>query len=341
MRLSICIPTYNRGPYLPELLASIERQWDERVEVVVSDNGSSDETQAILARWMARLPAMKVVRQARNIGPDRNFLAVVEAACGDFCWLMGSDDRLEPGGIARVLDGCTRHPDIAGFLVNVLAYDVAMQHRILVSKPMPFTTDAILEGAEHSFGVLFNYLGYLSSNVVRRDLWRAVCATGEPMAQLNAYVHVFIIGRMLQRCPRWGIIATPCVGWRAGNDSFLSDGWLRRMEIDVIGYGLLAEGLFGPGSRMARTLRDQVAGGHVYRHFRGAKGHGQSPGSLRRGARLLTRTYWRSPAYWTRLLPWILLPNRIARAGVPHVQAAPAKTFPRTGALNYCPELLP
>jgi len=315
MRLSICIPTYNRGPYLPELLASIEREWDERIEVVVSDNGSTDETPAVLAEWTARLPDMKVVQQAENVGPDRNFLAVVEAASGDFCWLMGSDDRIEPGGIARVLDHCTRHADVAGFLVNVIAYDVAMQHPVPVSAPMTFTQDQLLEGAEHSFGVLLNYLGYLSSNVVRRDLWNAVVATGEPLGQLNAYVHVFIIGRMLQRCPRWGIIATPCVGWRSSNDSFLSDGWLRRMEIDVVGYGRLAEGLFGANSSMAHQVRDQVAGGHVYRHFRGAKGHGQSPASLRRGARLITAAYWRSPAFWTRLLPWILVPNPIARAG--------------------------
>jgi abequosyltransferase len=249
---------------------------------------------------------------------------VVDAAKGDFCWLMGCDDRIEPGGIARVLDHATRHADVAGFLVTVRQYDVAMRERVHVYQKMPFDQDEVLEG-EEAFERVFNFLGYLSSNIVSRQLWEEVCATGEPLTQLNAYVHVFIIGRMLQRCPRWGVIAEPCVSWRSGNDSFLSDGWLRRMEIDVVGYRLLAEGLFGANSRITRHLRDEVVSGHVLRHYRGAKAKTATPASLRAANRLLFKTYWRSPAFWRHLVPLMLLPAPAARAAR-HVVRAVRRT---------------
>ena len=49
MKLSICIPTYNRAKYLPTALDSILEQITERVEIAICDNGSIDATPEIVA----------------------------------------------------------------------------------------------------------------------------------------------------------------------------------------------------------------------------------------------------------------------------------------------------
>jgi glycosyltransferase involved in cell wall biosynthesis len=61
--LSVCIPTYNRAGYLHECLSSIEtRGLDNLVEVVVSDNASTDDTLDVLKEFANRLPLRWVVQ---------------------------------------------------------------------------------------------------------------------------------------------------------------------------------------------------------------------------------------------------------------------------------------
>ena len=54
-RLSICIPTLNRGDYIGETLQSIASQWEEGVEIVIVDGGSTDRTLEIAAAFTDRI----------------------------------------------------------------------------------------------------------------------------------------------------------------------------------------------------------------------------------------------------------------------------------------------
>lgn len=103
--LSICIPTYNRVGYLKDLLPGLAAQIDAvangKIELVVSDNASTDETADYLRsihrdylRWWTN---------ETNIGGDRNFLKCIQEAKGDYVWLVGDDDLVAPDAVARVL----------------------------------------------------------------------------------------------------------------------------------------------------------------------------------------------------------------------------------------------
>ena len=316
--LSICVPTYNRAGCLPALLDSIVEDiarlpapWTvDTIEVVVSDNASTDNTAEVISAYRTQLPHLVYVRHAENMGADRNFLAAVEAASGRWCWLMGSDDKVEAQALARVLAAGEAWPDHAGFSVNVAQYDPDLTVRMpLTVEPLDFTGDVDMAGAETIFETFGTSYGYLSAQVVRSDLWDAVCATGEPLEYLNAYVQVFVIGRMLQRVPRWGYVHQRCVGWRSGNDSFLDKGWVRRLEIDLLGYPAVAAGLFGKDSATAHSIRDQISARHAYGHYRWAKLRGESGASLHAAAQLLKTHLHDSPVYRRKLLPWIVLPG--------------------------------
>ena len=105
MFLSICIPTYNRLRYLRELLPEVLRQISGihigEVELIVSDNASTDET----ARYLRLVddPHLRWWTNEMNIGGDRNFLKCVAEAKGEFVWLFGDDDLMPEGTVARVL----------------------------------------------------------------------------------------------------------------------------------------------------------------------------------------------------------------------------------------------
>lgn len=103
--LTIAIPTYNRARFLKELLSVLFDQLilEPRVELIISDNASPDETPDIVGEFQARGLRLRLIRNEKNIGPDANFLQCFEQARGSYVWLFGDDDVILPGGIARVL----------------------------------------------------------------------------------------------------------------------------------------------------------------------------------------------------------------------------------------------
>ena len=72
-KLSICIPTYNRATYLVTLLKHLEELVEQLpfgVEVVISDNASSDNTLELLEEASERLPLL-ILHQSENLEADR------------------------------------------------------------------------------------------------------------------------------------------------------------------------------------------------------------------------------------------------------------------------------
>ena len=92
--VSVGIPTYNRSDQLKRAVRSVLAQEDARVEVVISDDGSSDATGDVLERLAAEDPRVRFVRQAQNVGHARNFGEVLAMARGEYFMWLSDDDEL-------------------------------------------------------------------------------------------------------------------------------------------------------------------------------------------------------------------------------------------------------
>jgi glycosyltransferase involved in cell wall biosynthesis len=106
--LTIAIPTYNRAGCLRELLSGLTHQLENepRVELMISDNASPDETRALVEEFIACGMQIRYIRNTQNIGADANFLQCFEQARGKYVWLFSDDDLIVPGGVARILEYC-------------------------------------------------------------------------------------------------------------------------------------------------------------------------------------------------------------------------------------------
>lgn len=109
--VTIGIPTYNRVAMLPRALDSALGQTFEDLDIVVSDDGSSDGTREYLAR--CRDPRLRVVLQERNTGIFANTNACLRAAHGRRFLLLMDDDFLEPTAVADLLEPVKEDPDLA------------------------------------------------------------------------------------------------------------------------------------------------------------------------------------------------------------------------------------
>lgn len=101
--VSICIPTRNRADILPATLDSIvlDEAFDGRVQVVVSDNASTDGTPEVMARYTARYPdRIKYNRNPADITADYNFTKVMELGDGALLKLHNDYSKFVPGGLA-------------------------------------------------------------------------------------------------------------------------------------------------------------------------------------------------------------------------------------------------
>lgn len=95
MKISICIPHYNRIEFLIESLRRIERQDYQDLEVIVSDDCSTDTSLEVLKELKLNYKyPLTYFRFDRNRGYDRNLRKSMELATGDYCFILGNDDTL-------------------------------------------------------------------------------------------------------------------------------------------------------------------------------------------------------------------------------------------------------
>jgi hypothetical protein len=107
-RVSIGLPVYNGDNYLAETLDSILAQTFTDFELVISDNASTDGTEAICHEYARRDRRIRFVRNPTNLGAAWNYNRVFELARGAYFKWNGHDDPLAPlflEGCVEVLDG--------------------------------------------------------------------------------------------------------------------------------------------------------------------------------------------------------------------------------------------
>lgn len=102
-QVTIGVPTYDRLAYLKEAVASALAQTCPNIEVLISDDGPSEATRAWAVAQAASDRRVRYQHTPRNLGLAGNWNEVVAAAQGEMVVIIGDDDRLLPGFVARLL----------------------------------------------------------------------------------------------------------------------------------------------------------------------------------------------------------------------------------------------
>ncbi|MCC7384156.1 MAG: glycosyltransferase family 2 protein [Deltaproteobacteria bacterium] len=317
-RLSICLPTYNRASFLRGALESICTQATDDLEIVVSDNASTDDTPGVVADFARRYPFVRGHRHEANLGFDRNFKSLVELAKGAYCWTLGDDDWLEPGALAKVYGGLDARPGVTGMTVQANGYS-AQGQLIAATK----TTGALeyVRGAGPIFqhrrlGFLF---GNMSIHVFRRDRAGDVLSRHRLFENGCSCHHLFSL--LVRHYQDWAFLDEPCVAWRYGNDSFAQDGLYRRARLALRGYTDIVGEVFGRDSEVFREFMD-VQQTHVARRYviraKNVNALNRHYGTYRCDSSERWRinseafvTLYKYPRYWRQVAPWTLVPGPI------------------------------
>ncbi len=248
VKLSICIPTYNRGSFIKETVESIVTQVGDgsnEVEIVISDNASTDNTEEIVRKLQRGFPQIVYSKSDKNQGADRNYLRAVGLAQGEYCWLMGSDDILAPAALDYMLEQIRSNHDI--YLCNrtECSFDLRPFRNgywlgtDVGEREFDFGQLRHLYeyfGSARSLGALFSYLSVI---VVKRSSWHSVVFDESYIG--TAYSHSYIMLSIVMNRGTLKYLPAHLVMCRMGNDSFATDGLVKRLQLDLNGYLKLSQ----------------------------------------------------------------------------------------------------
>jgi glycosyltransferase involved in cell wall biosynthesis len=103
MNVTVMTPTYNRATLLPRLYESLRQQTFTGFDWLIVDDGSTDETRALVRGWDAPFPIR--YEHQPNGGMKVAWNRGVELAQGEYVAVIGSDDWFLPNGLQKLVDG--------------------------------------------------------------------------------------------------------------------------------------------------------------------------------------------------------------------------------------------
>lgn len=120
--MSVGIPTYNRVAALERAVSSVLAQDYENIDVVISDNASTDTTERFCRELASRDLRVRYVRNQTNLGPTANFNRARAECNGDYLMWLGDDDHLDPGYLRRCVEALQEDPTLA-LATGLVQYD--------------------------------------------------------------------------------------------------------------------------------------------------------------------------------------------------------------------------
>ena len=186
MKLSICIPTFNRPNKIPNCLnsiylASINSKLD--FEVCISDNGSDYDIMGVIEEFKNKLK-IKVNINKSNIGYMPNLLKVISISEGEYVWAIGDDDLFMPNSLSKIEKLLNENKDVDFFYINSFHLD----YQYIEKFNFPFDTKNLPKDMEIKLGkkkisqklnfwdlidynISFDFLLGNFLNIFKRKMW--------------------------------------------------------------------------------------------------------------------------------------------------------------------------
>ena len=120
-QVSIGMPVYNGEKFIREALDSLLAQTFTDFELIISDNASTDGTEAICREYAARDPRIRYVRQSENRGAAANFRFVLDEAVGEYFMWAAADDIWGKGFIEKCTNLLDRNPQTGMAMTGYVA----------------------------------------------------------------------------------------------------------------------------------------------------------------------------------------------------------------------------
>jgi glycosyltransferase involved in cell wall biosynthesis len=160
-KLSILLPTYNRGHFLEECLKRLENRgfFNNDCEIIISDNCSNDNTQNIVKKYN-----VKYSRNISNLGYNANIEILIKKASGAFIIILGDDDEFlfDWNFIKNIIDSQDFDLYVFGFDKSIFNLENG-SNKSIEALPFGFIGDCIQKNTDNFKNRFMNYKGKSNS----------------------------------------------------------------------------------------------------------------------------------------------------------------------------------
>ncbi len=226
MLLTIGIPTFNRCNFLKNAIESIlvqcKPEGSNEIEILISDNASSDNTVLICNDFIKKHPnIIRYFSHEKNMGFDKNVDSIFLHSQGEFVWLLGDDDELNPGAIEKVINVINNYKTVKVIFSN---YDECDGNLNISEKRIrpEIKEDAFCNSGENFFIKNKFLAGVMSSVIFNKAAW--VSAALEKK-YYNGLIFISKIVAILkeQRSTSY-VISNKLFKYRVGTSTWCDDG---------------------------------------------------------------------------------------------------------------------
>ncbi len=109
VKVSVCIPTYNRSHYLQYAINSVLNQSYTDYELIICDDASPDDTGTVVSQYQDN--RIRYIRHPQNIGRSKNMRSGFSAAIGEYFLKFDDDDAIAPEFLAKTVEILDTHPE--------------------------------------------------------------------------------------------------------------------------------------------------------------------------------------------------------------------------------------
>ena len=292
--LTIAVPTYNRAQLLNQCLSALAREFenDNRVEIIVSNNASTDNTVEVVEQHRnAALPGLHYFQNEQNLGPDLNIRQCFDKAKGKYVWIFSDDDFLLSGYGAPLL-ALLAGSDWGVVHLKGLWYDAD-------DAPVP-TFEPLVHRKFEGDGMAFvreitYWVTFITGNIVNKAaLFGAEMAykfVGTNLVQLGWVLPAIFSGR-----PNV-LVSTPVIACRANNT-----GGYKLFETFATSFNTIMRRLV-TARVIPAAARDAINQALITGFFPPFILSSQSAFSNESILQTLGREFWNYPAFWVKLMP--------------------------------------
>lgn len=262
--ISVIIPVFNAGPGLHKTLASARRQSHSRIEIIIVDDGSTDDSLDLARAAACEDNRIRVISQANGgVAVARN--AGVLAAQGDFVAPLDADDIWHPEKLERQIRCFAKAGDDVGL---VYSWYRRIDEGEIVVAPSP---SPVIEGWVLHRHLDWNFISNGSSPLIRTHIARECRYDRRLRDAGNQGCEDYLLQLQIARRHRFGCAPGFLVGYRRSNSS-MSSSVARMIRSHIQMYQILMPDLDGDARRLAcekiaalfvDLARNRLRRGHV------------------------------------------------------------------------------
>jgi len=171
--LTICVPTYNRCELLEStietILFAIKQSGSDSIEIIISDNASTDDTPKTISKIVEKYPFIRHRRNKVNV-VDKNFFIVADAADGEYVWVFGDDDHMEPDAVQKILSAINEGNSL--IILNYSLWNNKFD-KLTQKTKYNFPSDLEFENANKILETFSIQLQFITGVVIKKDLFFA------------------------------------------------------------------------------------------------------------------------------------------------------------------------